>query len=41
MAYEWDCSKVRKSYRVKMAVMCVVALMLAAAPLILIVIGLE
>ncbi|MBB6511205.1 hypothetical protein F4695_004603 [Rhizobium soli] len=41
MAYEWDCSKVRKAYRVKMAVAYVVALVLAAAPLILIVIGLE
>jgi len=41
MSYEWDGSKVRKAYRVKMAVACVVALVMAAAPLILIVIGLE
>ena len=41
MAYEWDAVKVRKAYRVKMAVACLVALVMAAAPLGLIVAGLD
>jgi hypothetical protein len=41
MAYEWVSEKVKKAYKVKMAVACLVALMMAAAPLGLIVAGLK
>lgn len=39
MSYEWDAAKVRRSYRVKMVVACLVALVIAAAPIGLIVTG--
>jgi|GEM_PF-3611867 len=41
MAYEWDSAKVRKSYRIKMAVACLAALIMAAVPLGLIFISLD
>lgn len=40
MAYEWDAARVRKAYRVKMAVACLVAMVMVAAPVWLIVAGL-
>lgn len=41
MAYEWDSEKIRKAYKFKMLVACLVALVMVAAPVALILAGLD